>query len=130
MRLLEPLVIGLFLLTSNVARAEPLLQPPSPKPVPNDDDPEPPLVPDAKDTLGGHFIAGASGAFVVPENEAQYAATVAEALQLPADAARREQLRAHAESWASLSMARRLLSFYERVRAQHAAAQVATAEPA
>lgn len=66
MRLPEPLAIGLLLFVSSVARAEPLLQPPSPKPVPNDDEPEPPLVPDAKDTLGGHFIAGASGAFVVP----------------------------------------------------------------
>ncbi len=71
-----------------------------------------------------------SGAFVVPENEGQFAAAVAQALQLPAESARRAQLRAHAESWASPSMARRLLSFYERVRARHAAAQVAAAEPA
>ncbi len=71
-----------------------------------------------------------SGAFVVPENEELFAAAVVEALQLPADSARRAQLRAHAESWTSQSMARRLLNFYERVRAQHVAASVAAAEPA
>jgi hypothetical protein len=66
MRLLVPLAVGLLLSTSAALRAEPLLQPPSPKPVPNDDEPEPPLVPDAADTLGGHFIVGARGGLVVP----------------------------------------------------------------
>jgi glycosyltransferase involved in cell wall biosynthesis len=70
------------------------------------------------------------GAFVVPESEDLFATAVAEALQLGPEAARRAQLRAHAESWASLAMARRLLAFYERVRAQHAATPVAAAEPA
>jgi hypothetical protein len=36
---------------------------------------------------------------------------------LPADDPRRGQLRAHAESWASQAMARRLIAFYEKVRA-------------
>ena len=66
MRLTKSLAVGVLLLTSSLARAEPLLQPPSPKPVPNDDDPEPALVPDAKDTLGGHLVVGASAGFVVP----------------------------------------------------------------
>ncbi len=66
MRLLELVAVGLLLSTSTALGAEPLLQPPSPKPVPNDDEPEPPLVPDAADTLGGHIILGASGGFVVP----------------------------------------------------------------
>jgi opacity protein-like surface antigen len=48
------------------ARAEPLLQPPSPVPAPNDDAPPPPLVPPASDTLGGHFVLGVNGGFVVP----------------------------------------------------------------
>jgi hypothetical protein len=52
--------------TSPLARAEPLLQPPSPAPAPNDDEPPPPLVPPAKDTLGGHLVGAASGAFVFP----------------------------------------------------------------
>lgn len=66
MRLFEPLAVGLLLTTSSLAHAEPLLQPPSPVPAPNDDDPEPPLVPDAADSLGGHVVLGASAAFVVP----------------------------------------------------------------
>ncbi len=61
-----------------------------------------------------------SGAFVAPENEEVFADQVIEALQLPADSPRRAQLRAHAESWASLAFARRLVSFYERVKAQYA----------
>jgi glycosyltransferase involved in cell wall biosynthesis len=65
------------------------------------------------------------GATVVPEEEAAFAAAVAEALQLPADAGCREQLRAHAASWASQAMARKLLSFYEKVRAEHALAGAA-----
>ncbi len=66
------------------------------------------------------------GAFVVPENEEVFAASVATALTLPPDDARRAQLRAHAESWASQAMARRVMSFYERVRAEHLQATRAT----
>ena len=67
--------------------------------------------------LGTRSILTAdSGAFVVPEEEEAFAAAVFEALALAPDAPRRAQLRAHAESWASLAMARRLVSFYERVR--------------
>jgi 1,2-diacylglycerol 3-alpha-glucosyltransferase len=61
------------------------------------------------------------GAVVVPEQEDAFAAAVVEALQLPKDAPCRAQLRAHAEGWASQTMARRLVMFYERVRAQRAA---------
>jgi len=57
------------------------------------------------------------GAFVVAEDEGEFASAVAQALALAKDDPRRAQLRAHAESWASLAMARRLLSFYERVKA-------------
>lgn len=60
------------------------------------------------------------GAFVVREDEADFATRVLEALQLPADAPRRAQLRLHAESWASVALARRLAGFYERVIARHA----------
>jgi glycosyltransferase involved in cell wall biosynthesis len=56
------------------------------------------------------------GAFVVQEDEAKFAAAVAEALELAPDAQRRTQLRTHAESWASLAMARKLVSFYEKIR--------------
>jgi 1,2-diacylglycerol 3-alpha-glucosyltransferase len=66
-----------------------------------------------------------SGAFVVPEEEDAFAAAVVEALELAPGAARRTQLRAHAESWASLSMARRLADFYERVRAASLQARTA-----
>jgi glycosyltransferase involved in cell wall biosynthesis len=62
------------------------------------------------------ILTPASGAFVVPEDEAMFAVAVAEALELAPNAPRRAQLRAHAESWASLAMARRLVTFYERVR--------------
>jgi 1,2-diacylglycerol 3-alpha-glucosyltransferase len=55
------------------------------------------------------------GAFVVPEQEDAFAAAVMQALKLAPQAARRAQLRAHAESWGSLTMARRLQNFYERV---------------
>ena len=57
------------------------------------------------------------GAFVVPEDEEAFAAATAEALALPQGDARRGQLRAHAESWASQAMAQRLAAFYERVHA-------------
>jgi glycosyltransferase involved in cell wall biosynthesis len=60
------------------------------------------------------------GAFVVPEEEGAFAGAVLEALDLKPDDARRSQLVAHAESWASQAMARRLISFYEKVRAGHA----------
>jgi 1,2-diacylglycerol 3-alpha-glucosyltransferase len=55
------------------------------------------------------------GAYVVPEDEDQFAAAAVEALALARDDPRRTQLRAHAESWASLAMARKLVTFYERV---------------
>jgi 1,2-diacylglycerol 3-alpha-glucosyltransferase len=71
-----------------------------------------------------------SGAHVVPEDEEVFAAQVARTLDAPDDSARRAQLRAHAESWASLTMARRLLSFYDRVRAQHAAVAAGATAPA
>ena len=60
------------------------------------------------------------GAFVVPEEEETFASAVSEALQLSPDSPRRTQLRAHAESWASLAMARRLADFYARVVANAA----------
>jgi glycosyltransferase involved in cell wall biosynthesis len=56
------------------------------------------------------------GAFVVPEDEAAFATAALQALELTTDDPRRARLRAHAESWASLAMARRLKSFYEGVR--------------
>jgi len=56
------------------------------------------------------------GAFVVAEDEGEFASAVAQALALPKDDPRRGQLHAHAESWASHAMARRLLSFYEKVK--------------
>jgi glycosyltransferase involved in cell wall biosynthesis len=66
--------------------------------------------------LGTRSILTAdSGAFVVPEEEEAFSAAVVQALKLAPDASRRAQLRAHAESWASLAMARRLVSFYEKV---------------
>jgi 1,2-diacylglycerol 3-alpha-glucosyltransferase len=66
--------------------------------------------------LGTRSILTADcGAYVVPENEETFAAAVVEALVLVADSPRRAQLRAHAESWASLAMARRLQTFYEKV---------------
>ena len=55
------------------------------------------------------------GAYIVPEEEVTFAAAVSEALQLAPDSPRRAQLRAHAESWASHAMARRLVDFYSRV---------------
>ena len=68
--------------------------------------------------LGTRSILTAEcGAYVVPEEEETFAAAVAEALQLAPESQRRAQLRAHAASWASLAMARRLVAFYERVRA-------------
>jgi 1,2-diacylglycerol 3-alpha-glucosyltransferase len=56
------------------------------------------------------------GAFVVAENEGEFASAVAQALSLSKADARRGQLRAHAESWASQAMAGRLIAFYEKVR--------------
>jgi glycosyltransferase involved in cell wall biosynthesis len=60
------------------------------------------------------------GAYVVPEEEVTFAAAVDDALRLTADSPRRARLRAHAESWASLAMARRLADFYSRVVANAA----------
>jgi len=57
------------------------------------------------------------GAFVVPEEQQAFAAAVLDALALGKDDPRRRQLHAHAESWASQAMARRLIAFYEKVRA-------------
>jgi glycosyltransferase involved in cell wall biosynthesis len=62
------------------------------------------------------------GAMVVPEQEETFAAAVLQTLQLPGDAPCRSQLRAHAETWASQAMAKKLVMFYERVKAQHAIA--------
>jgi glycosyltransferase involved in cell wall biosynthesis len=67
------------------------------------------------------ILTDGCGAFVVPEQEDVFAAAVVQALQLPADAPQRAQLRTHAESWASQSMARKLVMFYERVKARHSA---------
>jgi glycosyltransferase involved in cell wall biosynthesis len=76
--------------------------------------------------LGTRSILTADcGAYVVPEEEETFAAAVTDALKLAPDAQRRSQLRAHAESWASLAMARRLMAFYERVRAGHVSAAAA-----
>jgi 1,2-diacylglycerol 3-alpha-glucosyltransferase len=55
------------------------------------------------------------GAFVVAEDENVFAAAAGAALALPKHDPRRAQLRAHAESWASQAMARRLIAFYEKV---------------
>jgi len=60
------------------------------------------------------------GAYVVPEEEVTFAAAVDDALRLAPGSPRRAQLRAHAESWASLAMARRLADFYSRVVANAA----------
>jgi 1,2-diacylglycerol 3-alpha-glucosyltransferase len=68
------------------------------------------------------------GAFVVPENEEGFAAAVVEALTVKAGDPRRAGLRAHAQSWASLAMARKLVTFYERVCAA-ARAGVSISEP-
>jgi 1,2-diacylglycerol 3-alpha-glucosyltransferase len=57
------------------------------------------------------------GAFVVAEEESTFAGAVIEAISLTATDPRRSQLLAHAESWASQAMARRLVSFYVRVQA-------------
>jgi glycosyltransferase involved in cell wall biosynthesis len=76
--------------------------------------------------LGTRSILTADcGAYVVPEEEEAFAAAVAEALQLAPESSRHAQLRAHAESWASHSMARRLVTFYEKVRAEHISARAA-----
>ncbi len=65
MRALPFPVLAVLVLTST-AWAKPLLEPPSPVPTPNDDGEETPLVPPAKDTLGGHFVAGADAAYAFP----------------------------------------------------------------
>ena len=56
------------------------------------------------------------GAFVVPEQEEAFAVAVMQALKLAPDAARRAQLKAHAESWGSQASARKLERFYEKIR--------------
>jgi len=56
------------------------------------------------------------GAFVVPEQEEAFAMAVMQALSLAPGAARRAQLKAHAESWGSPASARRLMGFYEKIR--------------
>ena len=56
------------------------------------------------------------GAFVVLEQEEAFAMAVMQALNLAPGAARRAQLKAHAESWGSKASARRLMSFYEKIR--------------
>jgi len=56
------------------------------------------------------------GAFVVPEDQDAFARAVTQAIALGKDAPRRHQLLAHAGSWASQTMARRLITFYEGVR--------------
>jgi glycosyltransferase involved in cell wall biosynthesis len=61
------------------------------------------------------ILAEGCGAFVVPEDEEAFAIAIEHALALPPDDSRRARLRAHAESWASLEMARRLVDFYEKV---------------
>lgn len=66
------------------------------------------------------------GAFVVAEDESAFATAAIEALSLAPDDVRRAQLLAHAESWASQAMARRLISFYEKVKAGYAPAATAS----
>ena len=56
------------------------------------------------------------GAFVVPEDEEEFALATLDALDVKAGDPRRAQLHTHAESWASHAMARKLLAFYEKVR--------------
>jgi 1,2-diacylglycerol 3-alpha-glucosyltransferase len=55
------------------------------------------------------------GAFVVREDEDTFAEAVSQALESKAGDPRRARLLAHAESWGSQAMARRLAAFYERV---------------
>jgi glycosyltransferase involved in cell wall biosynthesis len=66
------------------------------------------------------ILTPGSGAFVSPEDESMFAALVGEALALGRDDPRRAQLRAHAQTWASQAMARRLAAFYEKVCARGA----------
>jgi glycosyltransferase involved in cell wall biosynthesis len=61
------------------------------------------------------ILKSGCGAFVVPEDEAVFADGVAQALNLATDDPRRRQLSAHAETWASQAMARRLMTFYQKV---------------
>ncbi|HTU67966.1 MAG TPA: glycosyltransferase [Steroidobacteraceae bacterium] len=61
------------------------------------------------------------GAFVVPEDEERFVDATLQALEVEADDPRRAQLHAHAESWASQAMARKLVDFYGKVTAAAAA---------
>jgi len=56
------------------------------------------------------------GAFVVREDEVEFTDGVLQALAVKAGDPRRAQLLAHAETWASQAMARKLVAFYEKVR--------------
>lgn len=76
------------------------------------------------------ILTAGCGAFVVPEQEEAFAAAVVEALSLPPDSPRRAQLRAHAGNWASLAMAKKLVLYYEGVRARHLAANAGVIAPA
>jgi len=77
MRLFRPLVVGMLVSAAPLAHAEPLLQPPGPAPVPNDE-PEVPFVQDARDTIGGHVVVGGSAGFVVPWGDLQQGATASD----------------------------------------------------
>jgi glycosyltransferase involved in cell wall biosynthesis len=66
------------------------------------------------------ILTPGSGAFVAPEEESTFAEAVGTALMLEKHDPRRESLRAHAETWASQAMARRLVAFYEKVCARTA----------
>lgn len=58
------------------------------------------------------------GAFVTSEDEGMFAAAAGAALTLGRNDPRRARLRAHAETWASQAMARRLVAFYAGVCAR------------
>ena len=66
------------------------------------------------------ILTAGCGAFVVPEEEELSPPRSPTRWQLAPESPRRAQLRAHAESWASLAMARRLMAFYEKVCAPQA----------
>jgi len=72
------------------------------------------------------------GAFVVPEDEERFTDGVLQALDVKAGDPRRAQLEAHAHSWASQAMARKLVTFYEKVRgaAKRGVAQAASSDAA
>jgi 1,2-diacylglycerol 3-alpha-glucosyltransferase len=63
------------------------------------------------------ILTGGCGAFVVPEHEDKFTDAVLQALAVKAGDPQRARLQAHAQSWASQAMARKLVAFYERVRA-------------